>query len=129
MNATPQPYTRDSLLRFVGIPYEDKDCYELAQYFYSEILGIELEALYGHIRPSKKETHGLVRDLSTSIFFEVTKPEFGDIIVFKVLGLNSHIGIYIDDTHFLHSRINVGSALDRYGHWAKRIEGYYRCRK
>lgn len=128
MKNTPQHYILDSLRKFSGIPYEKMDCYELVKYFYEDIFGIQLSNLYGTIRPTKKQTELLV-DQEMNKFKEVTKPRFGDIILFNIVGLTCHIGIYIDETHFLHSRDGVGSAFERYDRWQKRIKGYYRCLK
>jgi len=128
VNDTHQQFTQGYLRKFVGIPYEDKDSYELVQYFYDDIFGIKLEKLYGSIRPTKKETEQLVNDQLEG-FEEVTTPRMGDIMLIRIVGLTCHIGVYIDENRFLHSRQGVGSSLERFDKWTKRIEGYYRCRK
>lgn len=129
MKDTHLQFTQDSLRKFVGIPYEKTDCYELVQSFYKEFFNINLTTLYGKIRPTKEETQKLVDQEKHSNFIEVTKPQFGDIILISIRGLTCHIGLYIDETHFLHSRSGVGSSLDRVSTWEKRFKGYYRCPK
>ena len=123
-----QHFSLDSLLKFVGIPYEKMDCYELTQYFYRENFDIELKTLYGQIRPTPLQTDNLVDSQCKNVWKEVTNPQFGDIILINIMGIASHIGVYLNDKHFLHSRKGVGSAIDRYGKWEKRIKGYYSCR-
>lgn len=119
--------TLDSFHDLVGISYNDLDCYELTQKFYSKVFNKDLDILYD-IRPDEKKTKTLFEKQKSS-FDKVTIPQFGDIIVFNVATLPCHIGIYINNRLFLHTRKHTGSVLERLAQWNKRIEGYYRWQK
>lgn len=124
MKSIPQPYTLDSFRNYIGIPYEEYDCYEIIQKYYKEVLGKELDDLYSS-RPSTEETEVFYLDQKTR-FIEVDLPKLGDIIVFKVFGLACHIGMYVDNKVFFHSRKSTNSCLEKLSIWKNRVVGYYR---
>ena len=109
---------------YIGLSYESYDCYELIQLFYKNLFNINLETLY-LTRPDKQTTNKFIEDEKTE-WLEVQEPKFGDIILIRINGLPCHVGIYINDSVFLHSRQKTGSCLERVNVWKNRIVGYYR---
>ena len=122
-----QQFIRDYSRSFIGIPYDELDCYGLVRLFYNEILGIRLEELYQQ-RPTEQETSCIV-STEKEKFLEVASPEFGDIILFNVAGITCHIGVYINEIVFLHTRKHTNSVFEKMSNWKKRVKGYYRCQK
>lgn len=123
------------LQKYVGIPYKDNgrdatgiDCWGLVRHFYSNELSIEL--------PSYAELYNGAWDPSISVSIEQykdgwdlhEKPEFGDVVLFRVLGDLSHVGVYVGNNQFIHARDGKDSVLERLDNfqWAKRVAGYYR---
>lgn len=124
MKNTNPLYTQDCFHNLIGLDYSEVDCYELAIRFYKIIFHHDLDLLYD-IRPSTTETEAMFNKQKKR-FHRVDDPKFGDIIVFNVIGLACHIGIYIDESRFLHTRKETGSVIERSVKWQKRVEGYYR---
>lgn len=127
MSDIHQHCTQESIRDLIGIPYEDKDCYELAKEFYRIEFKCELDLLYD-VRPTEKQTMSLF-NAQKEKFVRVDVPQKGDIIVFNVVGLPCHIGIYLNKETFLHTRQHTGSVIERFSRWHKRVEGYYRWPK
>lgn len=125
MKNTHLLFTQDYLHEFVGLTYDAFDCYELVRLFYRKIFEYDLDCLYAS-KPESKEAVEIV-DQHRHKFVEVTNPTFGDIILISIAGLPCHVGIYLDEKTFLHSREGVGSAIDKLSNWKKRIKGFYRC--
>ena len=120
-----QQLTRRSIKKYVGIPYEVMNCWDLAKTFYSEILETDLKH-YFDIVPSDRETMKNLIFTNIGDFKKVDGPSFGDLILMKMHGVESHIGIYIGDNYFLHTLKGSGSVIDRLSKWETAISGYYR---
>lgn len=114
----------ESFHNFIGISYDEYDCYEVIQKYYKEVLNLELDSLYT-ARPNTKETEAHFEHERTR-FIEVEEPQPGDIVVFKVFGLACHIGMYVNKEVFFHSRNTTDSCLEKLSIWKKRVVGYYR---
>ena len=112
--------------KLVGKPYEMANCWDLVREFYMSVFHIELSKYYNDLTPNPTETKNLI---STNVgqFTKVEgPPEFGDIVLFKVRGIESHIGVYIGDGKFLHSSVKTGSVIDLVDRWKNVLVGYYR---
>lgn len=118
-----------NLSKYVGKSYNTYNCFDCAKHFYREEFGIELKDYFeGPVVPDRKTIECLV--ISNKGDFErVEKPKFGDLIVIRLYGYASHIGIYIGEGKFLHSLRNVGSCIDTLSRYEKMVEGYYRHRE
>jgi cell wall-associated NlpC family hydrolase len=114
--------------KFIGIPYEEKNCWDLAVAFYSDILDIPLDWIYSGKVPPRSDSEKLISS-SKGDFDAVNPPEFGDLITIKIFGFESHIGVYLGDGKFLHTTIGTGSCIERVDKWKYRITGYYRIKK
>lgn len=114
----------------VGIPYKDLDCYGLVKKFYTEILNKELKSYYD-VTPTERE---VMNDLVTSSkgdFIQVEVPEFGDIVLIKIAGLESHIAVYVGGGFILHTLVSTqASVVQRINpRWRHVVSGYYRLRE
>lgn len=116
----------------IGIPYAQLNCWELAREFYKRMFGIELKHYYeGSDTPNRDETRNLIYT-NVGDFVHVkdnSEAKFGDLILIRLLGVESHIGIYIGEGRFLHTNMGSGSVLDRLARWEKSIVGFYRIKE
>ncbi len=113
--------------KFVGISYKELNCWDLAVKFYYEILGIDLRNFYSGPVPDRVSTKNLIYT-NIGEFERVERPEFGDIILMKFRGIESHIAIYVGGGKFLHSTVVSGSVIDRVSRWHLLVVGYYRVK-
>ena len=105
------------------------DCYGLAVLYNRHILGKELPS-YKHLYVSADD----MRDASKAIdqgrenWTRVDEGQEGDVILFKQMGVVSHVGIFLDGVDFLHIRAGHASAIEAMDSvsWANRIEGIMR---
>lgn len=112
----------------VGIPYSELDCFGFAKKFYKEILGEDLKSYYDRT-PEEINSRGDLVYSAKSDFYQVTEPMFGDIVLIKIDGVESHIAIFIGEGLIIHSLKTTGmSVVDRLSRWSPRVSGYYRLR-
>jgi len=121
--------------KYIGLPYQENgrdwngvDCWGLARLYYKHELDIEL--------PDYSELYTGSRDSSLSAtildqkqrWISVTEPVENDICVFNIYGEPIHIGVYVGNNSFLHSREGLDSVIESLSsiQWAKRLEGFYR---
>jgi cell wall-associated NlpC family hydrolase len=100
------------------------NCWELTRQFYKQCFDIELKHFSSDPR-DRKATESLIYT-NRGEFTKVELPSFGDIILIKILGIESHIAIYIGNGLMLHTSEKTGSVIDRTDRWVKTITGYYR---
>lgn len=112
----------------IGIPYEKKDCWSLAVDFYRDILGIELKSYFDGPIPERSEVQALVFT-NKGDFEQVKTPQFGDIIVIKLFGIQCHFAIYLGSGQILHTTRKTGSVVDRFSRWSAAMIGFYRVKK
>lgn len=128
-------YTLDH--RFIGIPYVDRgrdpavglDCWGLPRHFYDVVKGIDLPSLLDGYRSAKD--HAAVTALvmqESAGWAETSTPVFGDLVTLRVAGRPWHVGIWLDDRHFLHTLEGVGSCIGRLDSplWVQRIDKFWR---
>ena len=127
-----------NLSKYIGIPHKIRgrewdglDCWGLVHMFYKTELGIELpnySDLYDEPR-DEKQVSSLV-DVEKRTFECISKPEPFAIMLMSFRQLTCHIGIVIDENHFLHSLDGHESAIERLDSptWKHRIRGFYRTR-
>lgn len=127
MVLSTSPDFSKTIASYIGTPYEVVNCWELVRHFYRDVFGIELKHYYLDFPQTRKETQGLIYT-NKGDFENVGVPKFGDIIVFKIRGVESHIGVFIDRGVFLHSSRGVGCVMDKIEKWEPHISGYYRLR-
>lgn len=113
----------------IGIPYEEMNCFALAKAFYKQVLGLDLKSYHDGKSKETKESSKALIYTNLGDFYLVEIPNFGDLILLKLWGIESHIGVYLGDGLMLHSIQGTGSAIDRVTRWGKNISGYYRPKR
>ena len=113
------------MVKTIGTPYSEMDCYELTVDFYKKLLGIDLNSLQYKQPVEQKEIDQLF-NLESANFKKVSDRKFGDIIVIRVLGLAAHIGVYLEGRRFLHTTSKLNCVIDDLTKYEKRIVGFYR---
>ena len=128
------------IANYVGIPYqlhgttrEGIDCWGLPRLWYLEQYGIDLPSFgdrYGRELDDAERAHiaGVIRGESGQ-WRRVTQGEQrGDLVLFRVMGEESHLGVVVEPGRFLHARKGVDSCVERYDSptWARRVAGFYR---
>lgn len=117
-----------SFKHLIGVDYETLDCWGLVVAFYKDVFNLELRDYYS-VRPTNLEDTKNLIYLGMDDFDRVSLDSqlfFGDILVAKVLGVESHILLYIGEGKVLHSSRKAGSVIDRYDRWVKLVTGAFR---
>jgi cell wall-associated NlpC family hydrolase len=108
----------------IGVPYSRMHCWDLAKAFYKQVKGVELKHYFEEMPKDRNGMCSLIY-ANKGDFKRVDAPRFGDIILLRVLGVESHIAIYVDNGLILHTSEKTGSVIDRLSRWSKCVSGYY----
>lgn len=120
--------------KFIGIPFKEQgrsfsgvDCWGLAVLYYKEEFGIDLPLFTDSYSLQDNARLQELISIKKEAWHRVAKPKVGDLVLFKVLGSETHIGIYIGENKFLHAMRNIGSAVQDLSstEWNRRVIGYY----
>jgi predicted phage tail protein len=121
--------------QYIGIPYRERgrgrdgaDCWGLVRLVYAEQLG--------HALPGFEERYTGSQDAAVPEMLARAKEGWarrksgaqpGDVVLFRVMGRLSHVGIVVAPGLFLHTREGYASVVERLdsGAWRHRVEGYY----
>jgi len=120
--------------KYIGIPYKEYgrdtdgiDCWGLARLFYKQEFNIDL--------PSYNTETVRIFDpkLSQSVnefignWTKTAAPKLGDLCLFNILGEPTHVGIYLENSQFLHAPEGYTSVIESFKKptWNKRLEGIY----
>jgi len=130
-------HTLESFKKYIGLPYQDYDCFELVKFFYARELNIVIESeeylsskfMLLDEALSNKEKFAKFAEEQKSNFQRVDAPQYGDILLFKSWGIPAHVGIYINSSHFLHTQKRTDACMERFSNWENRFLGYYRYDK
>ncbi len=59
---------------------------------------------------------------------EPGKEHRGDVVLFRMAGAESHLGVVIEQGRFLHARAATDSCVESYRSplWARRVAGFWR---
>ena len=120
-----------------AVPFLDKgrtreglDCWGICVLAYAEVYGIELASLdWRYKGTSKPEAlEEVVRREQETSWRQVAEPQPGDVVVFRVGGHPSHIGLVLGDGLMLHIGEGFEAAVERYGSlmWGKRVADFWR---
>lgn len=108
----------------IGIPYSQMDCFKLAKTFYKDVLDLQLKDYFDSLPTDRVKMKNLIYT-NVGDFKKTDDPKFGDLILLRIKGLESHIAINIDNSTMLHTMTNTGSVIDRKSRWNTLIVGYY----
>ncbi len=122
--------------RYIGLPFEDHgrgpayDCWGLARLVLAARFGRVLPD-YGYDYVAADDRGSVPRAIESGLregWQRVEQPTAGDLIVFRIFGRTTHVGLVLELPWFLHIHEGIGSAIERVDArlWARRIEGYYR---
>jgi len=126
VKGTQQPTSQD-YSSLIGIPYETKNCWDIAVELYEKVLGVNLKNYYSGPTPDRSTTKNLIWS-NIGEFEKVSTPMFGYIILIKLHGVESHIAIYVGIGKMLHTTRGAGSVIDRVERWKSAIVGFYRIK-
>ena len=115
------------LIKYIGHPYESYDCLKLVQEFYKDHYDVTVKNYFEGDVPDRREVNSLIVS-NKGDFARVDKPQFGDIVVISLYGLECHIGVCTSKGLFLHSVRGAGSLQDKLSRYEKMITGFYRLR-
>lgn len=123
------------LEKYIGLKYKEKgrdfdglDCWGLARLFYKNEFKIDLPSFSSeYTQTDVQRIEELIAQYKEG-WESIEQPEEGSIVLFRVLGSESHVGIVINKEQFLHVRENQDSAIENLSSpfWKKRIVGYFR---
>lgn len=121
--------------KYIGIPYKQKgrdldgiDCWGLVRLVYEQEYNIILPSFSAeYIQQDVERIQDLISQYKEG-WEQIDQPVEGCVVVFKVLGADSHIGVAVSSTHFLHAREGQESAIESFSspRWNKRILGYFK---
>lgn len=126
--AARKPVDYSVVSKYVGIPYEKTNCLQLVRQFYMRELHIEVKQYYEGSTPTPEVAEGLISSNKGEFTRVEGEPEFGDIVLIRLMGMECHMGIFIQKGTFLHALKGVGSAVERVEKYKHRIVGFYRHR-
>lgn len=121
--------------KFIGIPFKSggrdfngADCWGIAVLFYREYLAVDLPSYSDCYFTSDTDR---LRELIAQYregWERISKPQTGDLILFKLLGSETHIGVYIGNGKFLHATEKAASVVQNLEspEWNRRVSGYFR---
>jgi hypothetical protein len=121
--------------KYIGIPFLDKgrdtngiDCWGLVRLVYKQEYNIDLPNFSTDYEADDAER---MRDLLAQYkegWEKIEAPTEGCIVLFNILGVESHMGVAVSSTHFLHARDRYDSAIESFDSvgWRNRITGFYK---
>lgn len=126
------------LTPFVGVPYKPRgrsragyDCWGVCLAFAEEALDLKLpEYFYDEARILEHACEHIGREVNLprwqAVLAQHRRP--GDILIFRIMGFETHCGIYIGAGQFLHSLAGRNSCVEMLSdaNWAHRLTGAYR---
>jgi hypothetical protein len=120
--------------KYIGIPYlengrteEGIDCWGLARLFYKQEFNIELPSYdteyIGSYDPKVSQAINYYKDN----WVRTNTPKLGDLCLFNILGEPTHVGVYLENSKFLHAREGHSSVIEslKKHAWNRRLEGIY----
>ena len=120
--------TPERILKYIGRPYEDYNCFDLVKDFYQDFFSLDLRHYYeGLDVPDRDQIQSLVVS-GIGDFDRSEIPQFGDLVVINLHGYACHIGVWLPENKLLHTIKGVGSCIEPVKKYARLLDGYYRHR-
>ncbi len=121
----------ENLSQYVGLSYDDYDCWQLIRLYYRQELGIRLPFFRGQYENGAdgRNTRRLyLAEIASKIWIEVMDQKYPDLVLFIINGKMPHVGLVVNKTEMLHVQRAGGSAIENFYNfrWNKRRLGFYR---
>lgn len=124
---------------FIKIPFAERgrsraegvDCWGLARIIYKELLNIDLPSLLDYVDTDDRLKISQLYNSEHNTWIDIKQgdeKEF-DIIIFKMNGLPTHVGIVISKDTMIHCERGSGVSVVNFrkeNQWYRRIIGIYR---
>jgi sulfur carrier protein ThiS len=121
--------------KYIGLPYLENgrtetgvDCWGLARLFYKDQFDIDLPSYSDEYDGGQDPAIISVVNAHIDNWKQLDTPNIGDLCLFNILGEPTHVGIYIGDNKFLHSREGMDSVVESLDStkWKNRFQGFYK---
>lgn len=124
--------------RYIGLPFrahgrgrEGLDCWGLVRLVMAEQFSVPLPSfVMDYQSPFDSKSVAQLIDVQCKSWRSVKagSERCGDVIVLRIRGLPTHVGIVLGDQHMLHIERSIDSAIERYDRhqWKNRVHGFYR---
>jgi len=121
--------------KYIGLRYLDNgrtesgvDCWGLARLFYKQEYGIDLPSYSEEYSGGTDARILQVVELYRDNWEESAEPEAGDLCLFNMLGEPMHVGVYVGNNKFLHSRRGSDSVIESLNNikWKNRFVAFYK---
>ena len=89
------------------------DCWGLVRLIYSKEFNVDLPSFVGEYAEDDAERQAELIAINQEGWRLADSPIPGDVVLFKILGKASHVGIYLGEEKFLHTLDNYASAIER----------------
>jgi hypothetical protein len=120
--------------KYIGIPYQEKgrdiagaDCWGLTRLIYENEFKITLPSFIQNYNHSDTERIAELFAQYKEGWVNLETPSEGSIVLFRILGHVSHVGVMINATQFIHTRDGQSALIDSLEkpRWRNRISGFY----
>lgn len=121
--------------QYIGIPFKSGgrdrdgiDCWGLARLVYQEQYNINLPSFSAEYTEGDTDRMAELLAQYREGWEATTTPKDGDLVLIRVNGAETHIGIAIDGEKFLHVKKGTDACIERFNSvaYARRIVGYFR---
>lgn len=118
-----------------GRTYSGWDCWGLPFLAYRDILGKDLPNFVddyvnaGDTKASRRVIHDIILSQKQN-WDKVDSPRALDVILFRFGEEQTHLGLMIDKSRFIHCEKKINTVIERIdsAKWQKRVEGIYRLK-
>lgn len=104
---------------YVGIPYDEADCWTLAR-------RVLVEQFWIFVPSYADEPVDVALAIGKRHFTEVDAPRAGDLVLMRRLG-RPHIGVMLDGVSMLHTSRGKNAVVERISSIRHKVTGYYRA--
>lgn len=121
---------------YIGIPYLNRgrdrnglDCWGLVQLWHKEQKGVDVpDYLWAYTSAEDQNSVAEAINANKVQWSKVEEPEYGDVLVFRIMGQPIHVGIKLHYDDFVHAFKGTQSCLERLSSvsWARRLTEVYR---
>ena len=114
----------------IGVPYSKMNCWEAVRAYYRVVIGVELHHYCQDTPEDRSDIKNLIYS-NVGDFASVDYPgplKSGDLLLFLIKGVESHIGVYVGEGRFFHSSKTTDSCVDRLDRWKTLVAGVYRLK-